>query len=658
MLAPTDLEGRSPRPDLRPMIVNNSWGGQGGADWYDGYLAAWRAAGIFPVFAAGNLETLGVAPCGTVASPGDDEQVFTVGASDSLGAVAAFSLRGPSRTGLLKPDLVAPGTYMVGRFGIYSAGIGSARYRTLQGTSMAAPHVAGAVALLWSANPALIGDYPATAALLRETARPIPDQRCGEASGSPNNAAGYGQLDVYAAVARATVDLPWLAVSLSPAPLQPGATRDLTVTIAGQRLPGPGTYQARVQIYPGDLAQPATTIPISVTIPDDGAFVTVSGTVTSADRGAPLAAQVGVDGGLLVETDAQGRYQIRLRPGAATLTAQAASYQRATRSIMVAAGGPSADFALIPDQPRASLQILGSPAEPRVDMPARASVRITNPGARPLQYEIYTIPEAYGVWRSDQLGGPAPGLVDLPSAASALALAPQGVVAVPIGFSFPIYGRSFDRVYVGSNGTISFVAPVPGDPPLDLCHADRQIYQYAVAAFRANLDLGRGGQVRAAPVGADAFVISYEAIPLGQEASPATYTFQVVLYADGRITMRYGQIGALPGQLLVGVQRISGDTLTLGCGRDAPISSGLSIELRPQPSSAHWLRDTGISGRVAAGATVDVPLTVSWLPPGPWPYRGRIRVITSDPFQSEGILQLEARPRLAPFQLVMPLLAR
>jgi hypothetical protein len=45
ILAPTDLNDRNPRPDLRPMIVNNSWAGGSNDPWYAGYTAAWRAAG-------------------------------------------------------------------------------------------------------------------------------------------------------------------------------------------------------------------------------------------------------------------------------------------------------------------------------------------------------------------------------------------------------------------------------------------------------------------------------------------------------------------------------------------------------------------------------------------------------------------------------------
>ena len=76
-------------------------------------------------------------------------------------------------------------------------------YGPNQGTSMAGPHVAGAVALLWSADPALIGDMDRTEQILRQSARPhriAPGPENGECDDgpAPNNGVGYGLLDVYA----------------------------------------------------------------------------------------------------------------------------------------------------------------------------------------------------------------------------------------------------------------------------------------------------------------------------------------------------------------------------------------------------------------------------------------------------------------------------
>jgi hypothetical protein len=65
---------------------------------------------------------------------------------------------------------------------------------------MATPHVAGAVALLWSAQPSLRHDIDRTEALLNETAVHISSTSCSSPQASPNNVFGYGRLDIKAAV--------------------------------------------------------------------------------------------------------------------------------------------------------------------------------------------------------------------------------------------------------------------------------------------------------------------------------------------------------------------------------------------------------------------------------------------------------------------------
>jgi subtilisin family serine protease len=123
--------------------------------------------------------------------------VFSVGAIDQDGKIAGFSSRGPvtvDGSGRTKPDIVAPGV------DIYSSLPGST-YGANSGTSMAGPHVAGVVALLWSANPSLIGDIGRTEQILTETARPYDGERDPCSDGSvPNDTAGYGIVDAYAAV--------------------------------------------------------------------------------------------------------------------------------------------------------------------------------------------------------------------------------------------------------------------------------------------------------------------------------------------------------------------------------------------------------------------------------------------------------------------------
>jgi hypothetical protein len=72
---------------------------------------------------------------------------------------------------------------------------------------MATPHVAGAVALLWSAQPSLRNDIPLTETILNETAVHIASSGCSSPQTSPNNVFGYGRLDIKAAVDRALLRL-------------------------------------------------------------------------------------------------------------------------------------------------------------------------------------------------------------------------------------------------------------------------------------------------------------------------------------------------------------------------------------------------------------------------------------------------------------------
>ena len=67
---------------------------------------------------------------------------------------------------------------------------------------MAGPHVAGAVALMWSANPVLLGDIELTEKLLEQSARKVTVglPECVDGEEVPNSAVGFGYLDVYEAV--------------------------------------------------------------------------------------------------------------------------------------------------------------------------------------------------------------------------------------------------------------------------------------------------------------------------------------------------------------------------------------------------------------------------------------------------------------------------
>lgn len=181
-------------PANRPHIINNSWSDEIHDTWFEPAVNAWAAAGIFPVFSAGNSGS--TVSCSNIYSPGDYLKSFTVGAHDSFHQIASFSSKGPNYIGTepyLKPNISAPGVNILSARPIdYSY--------PMHGTSMAAPHVSGAVALLWSCNPGLRGQFQATVELLHNSAASSPPGDCGAPlEGGGNYTYGHGFLDVYAA---------------------------------------------------------------------------------------------------------------------------------------------------------------------------------------------------------------------------------------------------------------------------------------------------------------------------------------------------------------------------------------------------------------------------------------------------------------------------
>ena len=199
-LAPYPIGGGQGDPLKAPDITVNAWHcppSEGcSVETLQAAVEAQSAAGIMTVVRADSTGP----NCSTMEDPPSIYAAsYTVGALNTgQDVIASFSSRGPviiDGSNRIKPDITAPGT------NIRSSYNGSdSDYEILSGTSMATPHIAGAMALLWCARPELRHDIDASRAVLNEAAHFISSTQCGDA-GPPNDVYGWGRVDILAAVA-------------------------------------------------------------------------------------------------------------------------------------------------------------------------------------------------------------------------------------------------------------------------------------------------------------------------------------------------------------------------------------------------------------------------------------------------------------------------
>jgi subtilisin family serine protease len=274
--------------DQHAKIINMSLGG-GPTDGTDPMSLAVNElsaeTGALFVISAGNSG----AP-GTVAAPGAADAALTVGAVDTSDQLADFSSQGP-RVGDfgLKPELTAPGVDVLAALSQKAALPGEGYYRTMSGTSMAAPHVAGAAALLAAAHPDWTGQQLKDALISSTKATPQYTPYQG----------GAGRLDVAAAVRDTVFATGSAYAGYAPWPHQPGEKRDKEVTYTNAA-DAPVTLNLAVNV-PDAPAGLFTLSATQVTVPAHG-----SSTVTytaNLDK-APLDSTFS---GMINASDADGK---------------------------------------------------------------------------------------------------------------------------------------------------------------------------------------------------------------------------------------------------------------------------------------------------------------------------------------------------------------
>ncbi|MBN1954696.1 MAG: S8 family serine peptidase [Anaerolineae bacterium] len=547
-LAPTQLDGSNPRPDLAPHVINNSW--SSASDYHD-IIQVLYAAGIYYAKSAGN-EGSG---CSTITNPGQWAEVTATAAFAQGDTIASFSSRGPETIGhdiVMKPDIAAPGS------GVRSSMPGGT-YGGMSGTSMACPHVTGAVALLISANPALAGQIDVMQMILKQTAEPVIDSQCPPYVDHPNDVWGWGILDAHAAVVMAEgmglggiaglvydsstmAPIPDAAITFADAstgwPLHDTSEADGTYD---RHLPA-ATYNISATHYgylpgyvPGVVVQDGLTT--SQDIPLDTAPIwTVSGLVTETHTGDPLAAHV-IFEETPVTTDtnpATGIYSADVAQGAWWMHVSSPGHAWAERLVTVDQD-LNENFSLSAID-NYYMKAGDGPCDPVFD------------------------------WR-DASGGTSYCLGD--DAAQ--------YVNLPAPFTF--YGADYSACYIGSNGHITFGSgwskwsgPIP-DPALP----NNGIYAFSTDLNPAGCSQGT---IYAEFQENRYYVVQFDQVEHYPSGNPET--FEIILdYETGDITIQFLTVSE-PSEAVAGVENSDGSEATqYAYGDPALITDSVRVDFYP-----------------------------------------------------------------------------
>ncbi len=610
-----------------PDAISNSWYDPDVTNECSGIykttLDAVEASGIAVIFSAGNSGP----GTSTITKPKNintnDVNVMCTAAIDgalyiggNTNPIASFSSRGPSVCGgtgslLIKPEVSAPGV------NVRSSGSATG-YTVLSGTSMASPHVAGAVALLKQFAPNLTGKQILEA--LYNTAIDL-------GSAGEDNNYGRGLIDVYAAflslgTADSTAPDPIVDLSTNN-PTSNSLTLQWTVPYDSS-MNGVTGFDIRFSTSPindSTTFYNATQLPFT-TIPD-----TAGGTESYLVEGLSFATPYYFS---IKAKDVWGNWsprsniatgttlaapQISVSPNSVHHILNPMDVVVDTITISNISSNPSTlDFSVTLDNNTfpdgvVSARYIAKHNE-LSDIP-EYSLKNNPQEINGVSFDGSGGPDLFGYkWKdSNEPNGPQYVWNDITSNPNAVAVTfPNGTLddgytnAIPIGFNVKFYGTEYSNVYLSTNGFLSFTALT------NATYTNAQIPAVAVpnnmiAMFWDDLDGRTQGTVHRLQDG-NKFYIQFT--NWQKYNATGSLTFQVVINQNGKIVIYYNNMNATLNSATVGIENAAGnDGLQVAYNANY-VANNLALEFASEPD---WLSSNVSSGTLFNGNSVDVELT-------------------------------------------------
>lgn len=264
------------------------------------------------------------------------------------------------------------------------------------------------------------------------------------------------------------------------------------------------------------------------------------------------------------------------------------------------------------------------------DEPVANLITISNTGGSPLQFQMERIgnePDLYHWSDSSMPGGPEYIWRDIAVEGTELSYLSEGrsVQAIDIGFEFPFYNNTYNRIYVSEFGYISFGPYTNSVWPLPLPHTSApanmiaglwQEYKYYMRGKVYYLDDGQR------------FIVQYQEMTNDWSDTSKCYTFQIVLERSGSIYLYYKTIPDQAPNAAIGIQN-QAKTKGLTVANQIPFAhDGLAVRITNTPV---WIKPAQLTGTVAPGEQLDIPIVFDALGFPTGLQTGQLRIISNDP---------------------------
>ena len=467
-------------------------------------------AGVVAAVSAGNEGSSMM----TVGEPGAARKAITVGASNDSDGIASFSSRGPTADLRLKPDVVAPG------FLISAADYLTSGYTTKNGTSMAAPHVAGLAALILQSHPtwdpirvkaaimntalALDGynlwdqgagriraiDAVSTTLLAIEPSISFGELYGGYPASSTitvyNFAATSTVVGLVATTTFGTTTLSNATVTPSSLVIPPGASGTVILTVGPAVEDALGYYQGRISLshtngvitvpylYALDLPPDVAVTPSSITSTTDH-LAPVTTTLTVSNSGAGdlvfIMTTTALSSAVCFAPNSGNVSPASSTPVTVTLNCDGSLPPGANAlQLLVKSNDPASSIVSIGVQLQVNAPDIGvNPMSFAFalgrDQTTSTTLTVSNTGTGTLAFLVAVEqpnvsggPDAAGyVWSdSDDAQGPPFSWIEIGGLGTQIGSGDDKKFAIPIGFDFRFYGATYTTAYVDTNGLITF----------------------------------------------------------------------------------------------------------------------------------------------------------------------------------------------------------